>query len=101
MCKLKAKILTFYRCMQLHVHWDVRFRTKLESPITINEPFYLVVYVLRVKFGIHLVTLNRTEMFKTLACKFSRRSVSNDFHLKSNTHITPRDNKSIFLSAFA
>ena len=73
------------RFMQFRAHSEVRFRTKLESPITINEPFNLVVFVSKVKFGIHLVTLNyRTDMFEMWACKFSHLSVSNDFRLKSS-----------------
>ena len=55
-----------------------RIQTKLEGPITINEPFNLVVFVSRVKFGIHFVTLNfRT---KTSACKYSTLLVLHDFH---------------------
>jgi len=74
--------------MQFHTHWKVRFQIKSENPITINEPFNLVVFILKVKFGIHLSTLNfPTDMFKMPVCKYSCLSVSNDFHLKSNVSL--------------
>ena len=44
--------------MQFHAHWEVHFQTEFENPITINEPFNLVVFILNVEFGIHLSTLN-------------------------------------------
>ena len=74
--------------------------TKLENPITIDLLFNLVVFILEVKFGIHLATLNfRTDMFKTLACKYSYFSGSERFSFEKQC-ITPLVNKSISLSAF-
>jgi len=74
---------------QFHPQWEVRFRTKLGSPITIIELFTLVVFILKVQFCIDLVTLNfhRTWLKRRYAdshaCRF--RTI---FGLKAMYHST-------------
>lgn len=94
----------FFQCIWPSIltplHCVFGMLTKLENLMTINEPFNLVIFALKVKFiNIDLVTMN----FHTYMTRLKRPHANFracQFQIQSNNN-TPCVDKSIFLSAFA